>query len=269
MSLTYSEDRLPAEVLNATLGSDAPHHQVEALRLEGRLQMILPELEPTFGMAQNHYHFGTVWEHTLKALEVVSDETDDLTLRLATLLHDMGKPLARTVDGNGTVHFLHHDAMGSDLARVVLHRLGYNDDITEEVAFLVLHHMATKSWGNRCEAMKKKSLRRLQYACGTRSRFDRLLTVIHADNMAHAEQWCMPEQVGCIAAITDEMVAEGSAMFGFQPWMTDLEIKAMKGLEDDGQVKECQDYMLKLAFARPLMDRETAIRHLKGYRLTL
>lgn len=211
--ITESDSPLSIDELNAALMSENPGQQLELLRRNGRLITLIPELEPTFDMEQNAYHFGTVWEHTMKAMELISTETDSLLLRMTMLLHDIGKPQTRTCDDNGKVHFKKHEVVGSELSRVVLQRLGYPDDFVEEVAFYILFHMTAKQWGNHCEKMKDKSLRRLQYQCGTRSRFDALLIVVHADNMAHAAEWCMPDQTRCLAQRTDEMVAEGNSRF--------------------------------------------------------
>lgn len=263
-----SGEILDIDEFEKALLSPQPHLLLEALRHNGRLVTLLPEAEPTFDMAQNAYHFGTVWQHTLKALEVVAETTDDLTLRLAILMHDMGKPLARSYDAEkGKVHFIGHEIEGAELSRTVLRRLGYPDAVVEEVAFLILHHMDTKKWGNQCEAMHAKALRKLQYVCATRERFERLLVIIHGDNMAHAEAWCMPDQTRNIALMTDAMQDEGTAMFGFKPWLTDDEVKAIKGLQTTSQVNAYQNYLLKLAFSNPTMDRETAIKCLKGCKL--
>lgn len=260
-----SVEPLGVDEFNALLLSAEPHLQMETLRLNGRLVTLLPEMEPAFDMAQNAYHFGTVWEHTVKALQVVAEMTNDLVLRLAILLHDIGKPQARTFDvEKGKVHFYGHESKGADLSRTILRRLGYPDEVIEEIAFLILHHMDTKDWGNLCYTVHPKTLRKLQYECATRNRFDRLLIIIHADKMAHAEAWRTPEQTRCIAQMTDAMEIEGTAMFGFSPWFTDDEVKAIVGLHSDDEVRNYQSYLLKLAFSNPKMDRETAIKCLKG-----
>lgn len=264
------ESILSVEEFETILMSSEPHLKLEALRQNGRLQTLLPEMEPTYDMAQNAYHFGTVWEHTMKAVEVASETTEDMALRFATLLHDIGKPMSRTFDEtNGKVHFTGHESTGSKLSRVILKRLGYPDDVIGEIAFYILHHMDARTWGQQCELAGIKYLRKLQYHCDSRERFDRLLIIIHADNMAHAKEWCKPEQTKYIAQLTDKMQAEGTDMFAFQPWLNDDEVKTIKGLENEAQIDAYQGYLLRLAYSNPFMDRETAIKNLKACKLKL
>ena len=114
--------------------------------------------------------------------------------------------------------------------------------------------------------MKNKKLRKLQYLCGTEERFRDLMLLIDADNNAHAADHCMPRQVELILQRTEAMKAEGSAMFGHKLPLTGKDVMEIKGIGPGPQVRECLDYLLKLAFANPLRDKEETIKHLKGYR---
>ena len=93
------------------------------------------------------------------------------------------------------------------------------------------------------------------------------MTLIHADNMAHADGKCLPDQVPIIRKRTSEMEAEGTAMFSFKPWLTGNEVMQLKGIKPGPEVKECLEYLLKLAFVNPARDKEEVIKHLNGYRL--
>jgi hypothetical protein len=115
--------------------------------------------------------------------------------------------------------------------------------------------------------MKDKKLRRLQYECKTEEHFSHLMTIIDADNKAHAAAMCMPKQVEFIIRRTEAMKAEGSAMFGYKLPLTGKEIMALKGIQPGPAVKECLDYLMKVAFANPLREKEEFVKHLLGYRL--
>lgn len=248
-----------------------PVMAMELLRETGAMHYVIPVLEETYDMTQNEYHFGTVWEHTLAVLgsekcKVKSEEL--LVVQLAALLHDIGKIRCREITEDGKVHFLMHELKSYDMIEGILRTLKFSNDEIKEVRFLALHHMDCKSWGYTCERMKNKKLRKLQYICKTEDRFRLLMALVHADNMAHAEGRCMPEQVPAILARTEEMKAEGSALFGYRLPLTGEDVMTIKGLKPGPQVKECMEYLMKIAFADPLQSKEKFVKLLKGYRLS-
>jgi len=262
-----SKERVRDELCKMLAGPH-PVMAMELLRSSGAMHEVLLELEPTIGMTQNDYHTGTVWEHTMLVLGNVAGQSNSLILRLAALLHDIGKTVTREVGDSGNVHFLKHDIIGADMAREVMARLRFPNADTDYVAFLVRHHMDCKQWGPEAERMKDKRLRRLQHTCKTEWRFRDLMTLVHADNMAHAQGHCMPGQVPAILRRTEEMLEEGTAMFGFKPWMNGNEVMQLKDIGQGMEVRECLDYLLKLAFVNPKMDRVVIVKHLRGYHIT-
>lgn len=250
--------------LDKMLTCQHPVMAMELLRQTGAMHYVIPELEETYEMTQNEYHFGTVWEHTLAVLGNL--KSDRLELRMAALLHDIGKILVRTME-DGKVHFLKHELASADMVDDILRPLHYSNDFIHEVQFLVKYHMVCKTWGYDCEHIKAKKLRKLQYECGTEGRFHDLMQLIDADNNAHAADRCMPRQVELILQHTEQMKVDGSAMFGYKLPLTGKDVMEIKGIRPSPQVKECLDYLLKLAFVNPLRDKEEMIKQLKGYRL--
>lgn len=249
------------------LSCDHPMMAMELLRQSGAMHFVVPELEETYDMTQNNYHFGTVWEHTMKVLENISAVTNNPDLRLAALLHDIGKVRTREESEDGSVYFINHELAGADMVKEIMARLKFPNRAIDNVSFLTLYHMMCKPWEGVKRSRLDRLIRRLQYMCRTEKRFDELMTLIHADNMAHAEGLCLPDQVPFIRMRTNEMIAEGSAMFEYKLWLTGNEIMEIKGLSSGPKVKECQEFLLKLAFVNPLRDKEEVIKHLKGYKL--
>jgi poly(A) polymerase len=112
----------------------------EALRLiveTGLADHFLPEL-PGLAMEQDpHHHHKDVLAHTFA---VVDKSSPDLVLRLAALLHDIGKPDTREF-GPGGVTFHHHEVVGARMARQRLRQLRYPKDVVEDVSTLVYLHL--------------------------------------------------------------------------------------------------------------------------------
>ena len=101
----------------------------------GALDVILPELARCRGVGQSpKYHKYPVLEHIF---QTVSMSGPELTLRLACLLHDAGKPAA--LEKNGNMHG--HDVISEDISREVFRRLRFDNDTAEEAAWLVRRHM--------------------------------------------------------------------------------------------------------------------------------
>ena len=251
--------------LDKMLTCKHPVMAMELLRKTGAMHYVIPELEETYDMTQNEYHFGTVWEHTLAVMEHLKSER--LELRMAALLHDIGKIRVRTEEDD-KVHFLKHELASAYMIDELLRPLKYSNDFIKDVTFLAKYHMVCKTWGYECEHIKTKKLRKLQYECGTEERFRDLMLLIDADNNAHAADRCMPHQVELILQRTEAMKTEGSALFGYKLPITGKDVMEIKGIQPGPEVKECLDYLLKLAFVNPLRDKEEVIKHPKGYRLS-
>ena len=109
---------------------------------EGKKQIfqIIPELEDEDGFDQrNPWHVYDVWNHTLVALK---NSKPDLEIRLALLLHDIGKPHSYQDDEN-VRHFKKHPEKGAQIAKPILERLGYNEDEVRKICFLIENHAKT------------------------------------------------------------------------------------------------------------------------------
>jgi len=251
--------------LDKMLTCQHPVQAMELLRETGAMRFVIPELEETYEMTQNQYHFGMVWEHTMKVLDGV--ETNDLAVRMAALLHDIGKVRTREVTEDGKVHFIGHEKRSAEMIDGILRRLRYSIDFIHKVQFLAAHHMVTKPWKDDLSMMKPKHLRKLQYVCQTEERFRNLMFLVDADNKAHAEGFCLDHQVTNILEVTERMKSEGSALFGYKLPFTGNEVMQLKGLNSGLAVRACLDYLLKLAYVDPLRDNEDWMKSLMGYRV--
>jgi len=131
-----SAERIQVELIK-TLISPNPSLLRDAYEM-GITEQFLPEFDQMMVMEQeNMHHKYTVGEHTLCALENVRN---DKVLRLTMLLHDIGKPSAKTIDENGVAHFYMHAAEGEKITKNILKRLKFDNDTLNKVSRLVLYH---------------------------------------------------------------------------------------------------------------------------------
>ena len=131
-----SAERIQVELVK-TMISPNPSLIREAYEL-GITAQFLPEFDQMMKTKQeNPHHKYTVGEHTLCALENVRS---DKVLRLTMLLHDIGKPLTKTLDEGGIAHFYQHTVEGELLTKKILRRLKFDNDTLNKVAKLVFYH---------------------------------------------------------------------------------------------------------------------------------
>lgn len=163
------------------------------------ISTIIPELKPCIGFNQNNrYHQYTIYEHIAHA---VSNYTgSDMVVKIALLLHDIGKPSCYTEDENGG-HFYGHGGPSRDIAEGIVKRLKFDNDTQKNVIELVLYHDAiieptikvVKRWLNKI---------------GEKQLF-RLLEIRMADILAHAEGTQESRIERCIAVrnIVEEVIS--------------------------------------------------------------
>lgn len=120
------------------LSSPYPAEGIELLDEVGLLSHILPELLEAKGVEQGGHHTTDVWTHSLDALRECPSA--DPVVRLATLLHDIGKP--RTyAEKNGSITFYNHEVVGSRMAKDIAYRLRLSSHEIERIFILVRYHM--------------------------------------------------------------------------------------------------------------------------------
>ena len=104
----------------------------------GLLKYIVPELDVCFSVKQrNKYHLYNVGEHIIHA---VAATPDDIIIRWAALLHDIGKPLCQSVDANGIIHFYGHHHESVRLADDILRRLRLDNESRKNILTLIENH---------------------------------------------------------------------------------------------------------------------------------
>ncbi|HYF91909.1 MAG TPA: CCA tRNA nucleotidyltransferase [Symbiobacteriaceae bacterium] len=189
-----------------------PVWALERLRETGLLACFAPELLEMVGVEQNQYHRFDVWNHALGALGLAPAE---LHLRLAALLHDVGKPRTVSVDEDGERHFYRHEQVGADMADALLERLRFEGDVRRKVVHLVRYHMDLHLEGEVSDGAIRRMVRRI----GLEHMYD-LIQLRRADRLASGMRQgdLAPETVHLLQQV-DRILKEDTALR-----ITDLEV---------------------------------------------
>lgn len=160
---------------------------------------ILPEIAPAVGFIQNNpHHVYDVWEHTLAAVDAAPR---DHILRLALLLHDLGKPRCYSEDTNGVGHFYAHGEVGYRIARELMRRLRFDSASTQSVCELVKYH--------DCDLFSSaKSIARWLGKLGEPA-LRRLIAVKRADNMAQSPGYSRQVELNRAEIELERILCEG------------------------------------------------------------
>lgn len=137
-----SSERIRDELIKI-LSSDYPADGIKLLDNAELLGFILPELTAGHGVTQKGtHHTDDVFDHSLGALRYCQNK--NWVVRFATLLHDVGKPVAY-VDRNGKATFYNHETIGASIARNIANRLHLSKEDREKIYMLVRWHMFSVS----------------------------------------------------------------------------------------------------------------------------
>ncbi len=187
------------------------HEGVELMRQTGLLQYVIPELLEGVDMEQNQHHIYSVYEHNLKSLQYAVEKEFPLDLRLAALLHDVGKPKSRqwknTPTGKktrggkkGDWTFYGHQVIGAKQTTAILQRLKYSNDIIEKVSLLVYEHMFVYD----PEVVTLSGVRRLVSRVGT-DNVEALIKVREADRIGSGVPKAQPYRLRYLQAMIEKV----------------------------------------------------------------
>jgi poly(A) polymerase len=220
----------------------------------GLADVFLPEL-PALRLEQDPVHrHKDVLRHTIAVVQRC--DADDLTLRLAALMHDIGKPATRefTVDG---VRFHHHEEEGARLAARRLKELRYPNAVVDDVTQLVRLHLRFHSYK---EGWSDAALRRyVRDAGGPGPQLDRLNALVRADCTTRNEA-----KAKALAALQDDLelriarLVEEESLEQLRPPLDGNQVMAHLGLQPGRDVGRALEYLLELRIERGPIGEEDA-----------
>lgn len=259
-----------SEELGKLLRSPNPRPGLQLLVSSGIAAIVLPELPALKLQIDEHFHHKDVYEHSLTVLDQAIELEEsrhpgsepDLVLRLAALLHDIGKPATKRTEGGGVVTFHHHDIVGAKLAKRRLRELRYDNETVNAVSRLIELHL--RFFGYTEGAWTDSAVRR--YVRDAGPLLERLHILTRADvttrNRRKADQLSF--------AYDDleqriDVLGEEEELAAIRPDLDGEQIMAILGLKPGRDVGEAYRFLLELRLEEGRLGTDAATERLQAW----
>ncbi len=262
-----SVERISDE-LRKLLLTDDPVPGIRLLVETGIAQLVLPEIPALKLEIDEHAHHKDVYEHSLTVLEQAIQleksrgHEPDLVLRLAALLHDIGKPATRKIEAGGVVTFHHHDVVGSKLAARRLKALRFDNDTVASVSRLIELHL--RFFGYTDGAWTDSAVRR--YVRDAGDLLERLHIITRADVTTRNRK-----KADRLSFAYDDLedrvaqIAEAEGIAAVRPDLDGEQIMAVLGLTPGREVGEAYRFLLDLRLDEGPLGAEEAEQRLRAW----
>ena len=262
-----SAERVRDELVKLVCGA----HPVAGLRLlvdTGLADRVLPELPALRLERDEHHRHKDVYEHSLTVLEQAIalehrlERRPDVVVRLAALLHDIGKPRTRRFLDDGTVTFHHHDVVGAKMTRKRMRALRFSNDAIDQVALLVELHLRFHGYGSG--EWTDSAVRR--YVRDAGDQLERLHILTRADsttrNRRKAER-LQRTYDGLEERI--ERLAAQEELDAMRPDLDGNQIMTILGIGPGREIGEAYRFLLDLRLDRGPLGEELATEALRAW----
>ena len=258
-----SAERVRDELIKLLMSSQ-PRKGIEILVATGLADLVLPEIPKLKLEIDEHHHHKDVYEHSLTVLEqaiALEARLDgkNLVIRLAALLHDIGKPKTRELIPGGGVSFHHHEVVGARLARERLKKLRFSNEVIEEVELLISLHLRFHGYGDG--EWTDSAVRRYVRDAGE------LLTHLHVLTRADCTTRNQ-RKADRLAATYDELeariarLAAAEELAAIRPDLDGGEVMQLLNLKPSRQVGQALDFLLELRLEHGPLGKERATEEL-------
>ncbi|NLU69529.1 CCA tRNA nucleotidyltransferase [Streptomyces sp. HNM0574] len=250
---------------NKLLLSPEPRRGLKLLVGTGLAEHVIPEIPALRLERDEHHRHKDVYEHSLTVLEQaidLEDEGPDLTLRLAALLHDIGKPRTRRFEGDGRVSFHHHEVVGAKMTKKRMTALKYSNELVKDVSRLVELHLRFHGYGTG--EWTDSAVRRYVRDAGP------LLTRLHKLTRSDCTTR-NKRKAGALSRAYDgleERIArlqEQEELDAIRPDLNGNEIMEVLGVSPGPVIGQAYKYLLELRLEHGPLGREAAEAELKKW----
>ena len=250
-----------------TLMSPNPRLGLHLLVETGLASHFLPELPKLKLEIDEHHHHKDVYEHTLTVLEQAIAHEDrlggpNLVIRLAALMHDIGKPRTRELIPGGGVSFHHHEVVGAKMTKRRLKELRFDSKIVDDVSTLVFLHLRFHGYGSG--EWTDSAVRR--YIRDAGDLLDSLHVLTRADCTTRNKR--KAEQLSATYDSLENRIAELKAQEELDRIRPDLDgeqIMAILGIKPSRLVGEAYNFLLELRMERGPLGAEVATEELLAW----
>jgi poly(A) polymerase len=262
-----SAERISAELTKLLRASrpGGPSAGIDLLVQTGVAGHFLPEVPALRLEVDEHHRHKDVYRHTLTVLDQAIGLEErygldrDLRLRLAALMHDIGKPSTRSLLPDGRVAFHHHDTVGAKLARKRLRELRFPDNVAADVAKLIGMHLRFHGYGTG--DWTDSAVRR--YVTDAGAQLPRLHALTRADcttrNKAKAQR--LASSYDALERRIDQL-AKQEELAKIRPDLDGTEIMELLGIPQGRLVGQAYAHLLELRMERGPLGRDQAAQEL-------
>lgn len=261
-----SSERIRDEFVKLIL-SPTPRIGIEILVATGIAAIVLPEIPQLQLEVDEHHHHKDVYEHSITVLEQAIAQEErlggvNLVIRLAALLHDIGKPKTRNLIAGGGVSFHHHEVVGARLTKKRLKELRFDNETIEAVETLVALHLRFHGYGEG--EWTDSAVRRYVRDAGD------LLVHLHVLTRADCTTR-NAKKAERLSKIYDSLEAriavlmEQEELSKIRPDLDGAQVMALLNIEPGAQVGRALDFLMELRMEHGPLGQERAEAELKQW----
>jgi poly(A) polymerase len=262
-----SAERIRDE-LSRLLLTETPRAGVDALVRSGLAGYVLPELAALKDEKDEHGRHKDVYEHSLTVLDQAialekerwGEESENLVMRLAALLHDIGKPKTKRIEDGGKVSFHHHDVVGAKLVTKRLKELRFDSDTINQVAKLIELHL--RFFGYSEQAWSDSAVRRYVRDAGPQLEHLHILTRADVTTRNQKKATRLQTAYDDLEARISEL-REREQLDSMRPDLDGEEIMAILGLSPGPQVGKAYRFLLEIRLDEGVIGPEEAANRLR------